>query len=90
MGARKDRKHVQMAALARQKDNSGGQDRDRLHRATGNGAWLRAVPHRLNGKEFSREEFRDNICLRYGLMPQEILGTCDVCGKKISIENNLS
>ena len=55
-----------------------------------NDAWLSAVPHRLNGTELSREEFRDNIRLRYGLMPQDIPATCDGCGKKFSIEHALS
>ena len=52
-----------------------------------NGSWLRAVPHRLNGTELSWEEFRDNICLRYGLMPQDIPTTSDSCSKKFSIEH---
>ena len=40
--------------------------------------------------ELSREEFRDNLRLRYRLMPQDIPTTCDGCGKKFSIENALS
>ena len=40
--------------------------------------------------ELSLEEFRDNLCLRYGLIPQDIPGTCDSCGKKFSIEDALS
>ena len=40
--------------------------------------------------ELSREEFQDNIRLRYGLMPQDIPATCDGCGKKFSIEHALS
>ena len=55
-----------------------------------NGVWLSSVPHRLNGTELSREEFRDNLRLRYGLMPQDIPTTCDSCGKKFLIENALS
>ena len=55
-----------------------------------NGAWLSDVPHRLNGTELSREEFRDHLRLRYGLMPQDIPATCDGCGKKFSIEHALS
>ena len=55
-----------------------------------NGACLSAVHHRLNGTEFSREEFQDNLRLRYGLMPQEIPATCDGCGKKFLIEHALS
>ena len=55
-----------------------------------NGAWLIAVPHRLNGTELSQEELRDNLRLRYGLMPQDIPATCDGCGKKFSIDHALS
>ena len=57
---------------------------------TRNGAWLSAVPHRLNGTELSREEFRDNPRLRYGLMPQDIPTTCDGYGKKFLIKHALS
>ena len=56
----------------------------------GNGAWLSDVPHRFNGTELSREEFRAYLRLRYGLMPQDIPATCDGCGKKFSIEHALS
>ena len=55
-----------------------------------NGAWLSAVPHRLNGTELSQEEFWDNLRLRYGLMPQDIPATCNGCGEKFSIEHALS
>ena len=50
-GVKKERKHVELADLDRQKELSGGQDRNRLHMATSNGAWLSAIPHRLNGTE---------------------------------------
>ena len=58
--------------------------------ATRNGAWISTVPHRLNGTELSQEEFRDNLCLRYGLTPQDIPATCDGCGKRFLIEHVLS
>ena len=64
--------------------------KNRLHRATRNGAWLSAVPHRLNGTKLSLEEFWDNLRLRYGLMPQYIPATCNGCGKKFLIEHTLS
>ena len=38
----------------------------------------------------SREEFKNNLRLRYGLMPQDIPANCDGCGKKFSIEHALS
>ena len=68
----------------------GGQERNRLHRATINGVWLSVIPHRLNGTELSREEFQDNLRLRYGLMPQDIPATCNGCGKKLLIEHAIS
>ena len=82
--------HIELGELDRQKDLAGGQDRNRPHRATRNRAWLSAVPHRLNSTELSQEEFRDNLCLRYGMMPQDIPATCDGCGKNFSIKHDLS
>ena len=40
--------------------------------------------------ELSQEELRDNIRLRYRLMPQDIPTTCDCCGKKFSIDHAIS
>ena len=51
LAARRDKMHVDLGELARQKDLSGGQESNGLHRSTKNGAWLGAVPHRLNGME---------------------------------------
>ena len=79
-----------MADMDRQKEISGGQEGNRLHRATSNGSWLRSVPHRLNGTELSQKEFRDNLCLRYRMMPLDIPATCDVCGNRFSIGHTLS
>ena len=89
-GVRKERKHFKMAELPRQNNLAGGQERNRLPRATRNGTWLTSVPHRLNGTELYWEEFRDNICLIYGLMPQDIPTTCDDCDKSFSIKHALS
>ena len=79
-----------MEDLDRQKDLTGGQDRNCLRRATRSGAWISAVPHRLNGTKLSWEEFQDNLCLRYELMSQEISATCDGCGERFLIKNALS
>ena len=40
--------------------------------------------------KLSWEEFWYGICLRYWVMPQDIPGTCDDCGKKFLIDNSLS
>ena len=70
--ARRERKHAEMGDLVRRKELVGGQERNRLQMVTRNEEWLIAVLHCLNGTELYQEEFRDNICLRYGLMPQDI------------------
>ena len=80
---------MELAELARQKEIEGGQERNRLHRETRNGSWLSAVPHRLNVTELSQEKLRDNLCLRYRLMPQDIPATCDSCGKRFLIKHTL-
>ena len=82
--------HVELGELTRRKELTDGQERNHLHRVTRNGAWLSALPHCLNVTELSREEFQDNLCLRYGLMLQDILATCDGCGKRFSIKHALS
>ena len=55
--ARIERNYVELEELDRQKELSGGQYRNRFHRATRNGAWLSSVPHRLNGTELSQDQF---------------------------------
>ena len=81
---------MDLAELARQKELAGDQERNRLHWATRNGTWLRSVPHFLNGTELYREEFQDNICFRYGMMPQDIPATCYGCDKRCLIKHTLS
>ena len=88
--ARLSKRVVEMPELYDRQEQAGQQQKNRLHRETRIGAWLSAVPNCLNGTELSREEFRDNLCLRYGLMPQDIPATYDGCGKKFSIEHALS
>ena len=68
---------IELAEVFRHQEQAGGQERNRLHRTTMNRAWLSAVPYRLSGTELSWEELRDNLRLRYGLMPQDIPTACD-------------
>ena len=84
-----EKMHVELGELARQKELAGVQERNRLHRATRNRAWLSAVHHRLNGTDLSQEKFRDNLRLRYGLTPQDIPANCNVFGKNSLIKHAL-
>ena len=78
-----------MADMDRLKEMEGGKERNRLHRAMRNGAWHGTILHRPNGMDLSWEEFQDDLCLRYGLIYQEIPMTCDGCGRKFSIDHAL-
>ena len=67
--ARLNKKSVNLAKIFKRQEQVGGQEINRLHKATRNGAWISALPHRLNGTELCWDEFQDHLCLRYGLMP---------------------
>ena len=54
--------------LAERKMEVGGQERGQLERAKRSGAWLTAVPYRLNDMNLTREELRDSLCLWYGII----------------------
>ena len=88
--ARRNKTIAKLSELYSRQEQAGRQEENLLHRATRNGAWLSAVPHRVNGTELSREEFWYNLRLRYGMMPQDIPATCNGCSKKFSIEHALS
>ena len=90
IAARRAKMHVELGEIARKKELAGDQERNRIHRATSNGECISAVPHHLNGTELSQEEFRNNLRLRYGLMPQDIFATCNGCGKKFLIYHAVS
>jgi hypothetical protein len=54
------------------------------------GAWITAVPNRLNGMELSEEQFHDNLRLRYGLLPLGLPDRCDGCGATMTVEHALT
>ena len=62
----------------------------RMLRATETGAWLTAMPDRLNGTELSAEEFRDSLRLRFGLTPLGLPDRCDGCGQRFSVGHALT
>ncbi len=54
------------------------------------GAWLSAIPNCFDGTKLSREEFQDNLAIRYGLRPRGLPECCDGCNKPFSVEHGLS
>ena len=51
------------------------------------GVWLLAVPNRLNGTDISADEWRDNVRLRYNLLPLDMPQHCDGCNERMTIES---
>ena len=61
-----------------------------LVRASNSGTWLSTVPNNLCDNILSAEEWRDNVRLRYGLVPLNLEPICDGCGKRADVEHYLS
>ncbi len=53
------------------------------------GLWLLVIPNRLNGNSLSAEEFRDNLRLRYNLLPLEMPQLCSGCGAPMTADHAL-
>jgi hypothetical protein len=53
------------------------------------GLWLLVIPDCLNGNLLSAEEFRDNLWLRYNLLPLNMPQLCNGCGAPMTIEHAL-
>jgi hypothetical protein len=47
------------------------------------------IPDRLNGNSLSVEEFRDNLRLRYNLLPLDMPQLCNGCGAPMTVEHAL-
>jgi hypothetical protein len=62
----------------------------RLDQMGKTGAWLSAIPNRFNGTELSREEFQDNLAIRYGLRPRGLPERCDGRNDPFLVEHGLS
>ena len=60
-----------------------------LSRAGEAGHWLTCAPHMLNGNTLSRQEFQDNLRLRYNFKPLDMPHTCDGCGARLTVDHAL-
>ncbi len=54
------------------------------------GAWLSVIPNRFDGMELTREEFQDNLAIRYGLRPRGLPERCDGCNEPFTVEHGIS
>ena len=85
-GIKKERYEAKLAREERSKKNRGIL---RLERAMVAGAWITVVPYLLNGATLSAEDFRDNLRIRFRLLPLYLHQTCNGCGDKLTVEHSL-
>ncbi|EJK54589.1 hypothetical protein THAOC_25766 [Thalassiosira oceanica] len=65
-------------------------NKKRLERIQETGAFLTVRPSRRDGTELERDEFRDAVLLRMGLVPKNLPKTCDGCGATFTVEHALT
>ena len=75
--------------MSRDMVNENNRVKLRLGRAKVTGAWLTMVPELLNGTNLLVDEFRDNLRIRFGLIPLSLQLTCDGCKGKPSVDHAL-
>jgi len=62
----------------------------RMERATAAGAWLSTIPDRFSGTELTKDEWLDNVAIRYGQRPANLPDQCNGCGAGLTLEHGLS
>ena len=77
----KQREFQEIKELTRRKDQSYGAVLNRPRKSTEDGERLTSIPHGLNNTELSREEFQDNLLLKYGIVTLNLPTYCDGCDK---------
>eukprot|EP00957_Ditylum_brightwellii_P164681 12538525-Ditylum_brightwellii.AAC.1 len=90
LAARKAQTDRELQALEAMKEGKTTQAKNKLDRGKETRAWLKVIPNRLNGSELSEEEFRDNLCLRYGMIPLDLRQRCDGYGQHLTVQHALS
>ena len=78
------------ASLKLMSEGASKKTRKSLDRTGECGIWISVMPHKLHGTLPTRDEFSDNIRLRYGLRPLALCLHCDGCGEGSSIKHALS
>jgi hypothetical protein len=88
--ARTARLKEEQVNLDGMKGSGGRKVAKRLERMGETGAWLSVIPNCFDGTELSREEFRDNLAIRYGLRPRGLPESCDGCNKPFTVDHGLN
>eukprot|EP00957_Ditylum_brightwellii_P172838 13158031-Ditylum_brightwellii.AAC.1 len=75
---------------ARVKQANDKVQKHKLTRAMKTGAWLMTVTNHLNDTTLSKEKFRNNLCLRYGLVSLGLQPRCNRHGARLAVEHGLT
>ncbi|KAL7474993.1 hypothetical protein ACHAW6_003349, partial [Cyclotella cf. meneghiniana] len=87
---RKTKRDGEAAFHAALMERSPPKVKKRMERAAVAGAWLSTIPNRFSGTELTRDEWFDNVAIRYGNRPANLPDHCDGCGAGLTLEHGLS
>ncbi|KAL7474377.1 hypothetical protein ACHAW6_000352, partial [Cyclotella cf. meneghiniana] len=62
----------------------------RMEQATAAGTWLSTTPDIFSGTELTKDEWLDNLAIRYGRHPTNLPDQCDGCGAGLTLEHGLA
>jgi len=88
--ARKERIEAEKEAVVEMMATASKAEAKRLERIGQTGSWMAIPPNKLDGTILSKEEWRDNARLRYGMRPIGLCSHCDGCGAGFTVEHALS
>ena len=61
-----------------------------MEQATAAGAWLSTIPDRFSGTELTKDEWFDNVAIRYGRRPADLPDHCNGCGTGLTLKHGLN
>ena len=76
--------------LLQLKENQSKTTCDKLERNCDTGTWLTTIPVALNGTALTKEEFQDNIRIRYDILPFNLPEKCDGCNKTFTVNHAIN
>ncbi|KAL7474225.1 hypothetical protein ACHAW6_000210, partial [Cyclotella cf. meneghiniana] len=87
---RKTRRDGEAAFHAALMERSPPKVKKRMEHAAVAGAWLSTIPERFSGTELTKEEWFDNIAIRYSNHPANLPDKCNRCMAGLMLEHGLS
>ncbi|KAL7474197.1 hypothetical protein ACHAW6_000186 [Cyclotella cf. meneghiniana] len=61
-----------------------------MEQATAAGAWLSTILDKFSGTELTKDEWFDNVAIRYGWRPADLPDQCNGCSAGLTLEHRLS